>query len=704
MKFALGFILFTQIVAAAESDLMNDLLIVDQINCRLNDRVPTYYNHLLQGGYFNMPSALMGDPGELGAGYTYLPPYRLYNLRLQYSDRLEFSGNYRVFVGVDDENLTCHGFGDFSDKGMNIKIALLKPEESEFRLPGFAIGWEDVLGTRAFRGFYLVATQVSRPYNFECSLGYGIQRIRGFFGGFTWFPFRTSCNSYINGFALCAEYDAIPYHSKKREPHPDGRESKSKINFGVKYRLWNWLDMSASYVRGKELALSSSVFYNFGCTQGFLAKTENPLPYTTPINTHPLGCLRPDDVFVQELHYAFDEQGFLINEVRLSTDRCSNTTLTIKMVNNDYRYERDVRCRLNSLLAGMIPNNIDHVVVVVEGKGFPIEEYHFPMYFVRLYKVKEVGPYELRVVSPICNVTPPRPSSTIYFRNRDLYNFAIFPKNITFFGSAEGKFKYALGAHLNIDGYLWNDVYYNFLFGYIGVSNLYNLRDVDKLNPSQLPNVRTDIVNYLKQDGLTVDVAYFQKNWNVGKGWYSRVAFGIFEVEYGGIANEVLWYPVDSPFAFGVEASIFRKRTYKGLGFTNDVRQLHGYVPYFHKYFFAQYFLSAYYHFYDLDIDIQLKAGKFLANDWGIRTEISHYFPSGMRIYYWYTFTNGHDVVNGQIYYDKGIAISLPIDIFLKHSSKKRWNYGMSAWLRDVGISAENGLSLYRLIQDLREK
>ena len=122
----------------AQCNLLNDLLIVDYWNRKINDRMPVTYNHLLHGGYFQMPSARMGAEGEIGAGFSWVPPYHNYNLRVQLTDRLEVSGNYRVFRGVEDPLLTPFGFGDLSDKGANFKLSLFQPEDSRYRLPGFA--------------------------------------------------------------------------------------------------------------------------------------------------------------------------------------------------------------------------------------------------------------------------------------------------------------------------------------------------------------------------------------------------------------------------------------------------------------------------------------------------------------------------------------------------------------------------------------
>jgi hypothetical protein len=688
-----------------ECDVLTDLMIVDQVNCRLNDRIPVYFNHLLYGGYWSMPSSRMGSEGEIGAGWSEVPPYRNFNLRFQLFRHIELSGNYRVFRGVDDPALSKHGFGDFSDKGANIKCAFWFPEDTNYVIPGFAVGWEDFIGTKAFEARYAVLTQVFPQWNMEASVGYGDKRIGGWFGGISWIPFRASCNPYIKDIALVAEYDAIRYRSKKREPHPKGRSVNSPINFGLKYRLWNHIDFSASCIRGKKCAFSLSSFFPFGTSQGMMPKLQDPLPYRSPINTQPIGPLRPCDALAQDLYFAFGCQGFKVQELWLSRGRCGDQILRVQMENPIWRFEGDLRERLNNLLAYLVPSDVDQVVVEVVADGLPIQEYHYRMEFVRLFGEQKVCPYELKVLSPISEVACGSGACLLYKEWRPRFCYELFPKTYSAFGSAKGKFKYLLGVQLGINGYLWNDWQYSVLLGYPITSDLYDVSDVDKLNPSQLINVRTDSVNYYKQKGLTVDEAYIEKSWNIGCGNYLRGALGLFEEAYGGAACEWLYYPVDSCWAFGIEGAYLRKRTYGGVGFTDVVRKLEHGVPVYIKPFYpSQYFMNFYYNIEALDLDVSFKGGKFLANDWGVRTEGSRYFPNGMRFYAWVTYTNGKDQVNGHRYYDKGVGISIPLDLFLPCSSRKQWGYGMSAWLRDVGAIALTGSPLYHKIRDQREQ
>lgn len=686
-----------------ECRLATDLQIVEYWNQRINERLPVTFNHLLLGGYINMPSARMGNEGEIGFGFASVPPYYNYNLRCQLTDRLEISGNYRVFRGVEDPVLSKFGFGDMSDKGVNVKFSLLCPEESNYILPGLAIGFDDIMGTRNFTSKYIVATKVFLKYNLEVSLGYGIDRFRGFFGGFSWMPFRKCGSPYLKDLSFVAEYDATPYKDSKIERHPKGRDSRSPINVGIKYRLFDHFDFSASYVRGRVAAFSLSTFYNFGMTKGLLPKINDPLPYKAPVNVEPIGFLRPGETVGQDFVYALQDQGLILLASTVYYDACAQKTMRLHVVNPTYALECEVRSRITNILAYLSPSDIEKVVVVMEGDGLPIQEYLFRMPLVRRYAERKMGPHELCIVSPMREVTYlcEKPC-TIFKRDREWFNLEIYPKTNTLFGSSRGKFKCALGIGLGVNGFLFNSVYYTFNLGYLLYTNLHDVKGTDRLNPSQLPNVRTTVVRYFRKRGLTIDQAYLQKNWNLGKGWFSRISFGYFEVEYAGLANEYLYYPVNSAWAIGIEGAIFKKRTTSGLGLTSQVRQLHGFERTYRRFNFAQYYLSLYYDWRNAGIDVKVSAGKFLANDYGVRTEVSRYFPSGMRVTFWYTYTNGHDKVNGHVYYDKGVAISFPMDIFYMHTERERWGYGMSAWLRDVGVSAYTGTGLYEMIRDQR--
>jgi len=696
-----------EMVMSPEDRLISDLAVVEYWNGRLNERMPIYYNNVLSGGYWNMPSARMGHEGEMGFGYSSVPPYLNWNLRCQLIDRLEISGNYRVFRGVEDPVLSQYGFGDFSDKGVNVKFACWHPEDSHYALPGFAIGLEDFMGTCAFKAHYGVLTQVFLKQNLEVSIGYGRHRIHRWFGGFQWLPFRTSELSWLRSLAIVGEYDPIRYKSKRVEPHPKGRKTKFPCNIGIKYRLFDQFDASLSYIRGSKWSFAVSTFYDIGHSKGLLPKVETLLPYRAPANLEPLGSLRTPLVLGQDLLWAFNSRGFMLLEASISLDEKLQKILRLRVWNEVYRLEGDVREQLNGLIANLTPLDVETVIVAIDCEGMPIQEYLFPMITMRSYRQQEMGAYELKILSPLQEASLPLASACdllLFKQHRKAFCWDLLPKTLAYFGSAKGKFKYALGAQAVACGYLWDDLYYSVACGCIAFGDISCIQEQDRLNPSQLINVRTDIMRYYKQKGITLDQAYIQKVWNLGSACYGRLAAGYFEEEYGGCLAEFLYYPVHSPWAIGIECAGLKKRKVNSwFSFTNKIRKLKGFKPTYEDFLGAQYFVNLYYNWQDAHLDFRIKAGKFLANDFGVRYEVSRYFPSGFRVGLWYTHTNGRDKINGQTYYDKGVYISLPLDLFYNHCERAVWKYGMSAWLRDVGVSAYTGTELYNLINENRQ-
>ncbi len=685
-------------------NLFDNLERVNWIN-EANCQIPVTYNHLLQGGYIQMPSTRVGAEGEIGFGYSHVPPYYNWNARVQLLDRLEITINYRIFRGVEDPLLSQFGFGWFSDKGANVKFVVLDPSWCNYCLPGIAIGANDFMGTKSFEGQYIVFTQIFPSYNLEVSLGLGPKRLTDLFGGALWMPFwRSKEWPYLRNLGFVAEWDPVRYHRDYHEPNPFGRVKNSYINWGLKYRLYDFLDFSFSRIRGDAWAASISGYYNFGKKQGFFPKYNDPPPFYSSPRIQSI-CLDPlEDQWTCDISAAFCEQGFEVLDICLSEDACENQTLRIKLINNTWSEECEVHRRITPLIATFVPESISHTIVTLEESVFAIQEYHFPTCFVRDYENRKICNYEYRLLTPYKNVDCIYANryEQLYHQNKDAWNIWVLPRTNTFFGSSKGKFKYSLGVDVNVTGYLFNKVYYSVLIGKNIINDLKCLTGVDLLNPSQLPNVRTDTPLYLKNDGIIVDEMYAQINHNLGCGIYGQVTAGLFEPAYGGVAFETLYYPVGSRFAFGFEAAFMKKRQYTGIGFTNKIRQFDGFKKEYFGFKAFQGFFNFYYDFPVCNIDVHIKAGKFLADDYGARFEVAKSYPSGMRLFAWYTVTNGNDRLNGRTYYDKGVGVTMPMDYFLTFSNRKKLTYSMSAWLRDVGARAYTGDDLYWIIRDQR--
>ncbi len=680
--------------------LCRDLVLVEEIHQQIHDSLPFLFNYQLQGGYFTMPSARMAEVGTLGFSFSYLPPYRLYNLMFQFFSRLEITGNYWLLTGIQDPTFGGSGFGTFSDRAANVKFALLQKRDGIENFPEIAIGWNDFIGSQRFSSFFVVGTKEFLNLNLEVTLGWGNGRIQGFFGGVGWSPFRKFKQKWLNNLTLKAEYDANNYKEYKEE-HPKGKGVKVPVNLGIEYQLFDIFRLQASTIRGKDIAASASISYNLGKTTGIFPKIYDPPIYTNPINIEPIGVLRSKREVGQELAYAFQSQGFDLYNVIEVVNQKREDTLWLKVVNVRYRFEENVQNRILNILASLLPENIKEVTVVIEADGLDVYQYKFHKAQLERYRDQIISEKEVHILSSMKEVTE-RPNIydgyELYRRNKSIWLITFNPRFQNYWGSSTGKFKYDAGFSLGPQGYLFNQMYYDILLSYIISSSSSDMGDRDILNPSQIINVRSDFIRYQQSNSFHVDKAYFQRSWNLKKGWFSRSALGYFEIAYAGMAQEFLYYPVHSNWAIGAQAAVVFKRKYSGLGFQKKIRKLQGIEPTYLPFIGFQYFLDIYYDFKPLNLDFKVSFGQFLAKDKGVKINVARTFQSGLRVGLWYTFTNGKDEVNGKRYFDKGISLSIPIDIFMNQSSRSRLGYGMAAWLRDVGAKAQTGKELYPTI------
>lgn len=684
--------------AHANERLFSDLELIEKINQEINDAPPLFYNTSMMGGYFNMPSARMPKVGIAGIGGAYAPPYTVYGVNFQVLDRIELSANYRIYNGITERNFGHQGFGDDAERIGNVKIGLLTPYDGFPILPFIAVGADDFIGTKRFNSQYVVITKPVLDWNLEWTLGWGRKRMKGFFGGITWTPFRRTAIPVLKDISLVAEYDASDYKDHAHE-HPDGRKVSSRVNAGISFLGWKTLQFSVNSLRGREVAMSASLRYPIGSSDGLFLKVDDPPLY------QPLSILRGEDLFVSKFTAAMSDQGLDLYTIFLSYDVHLEKTLWIKIVNNRYREEKIVRSRIEHVLAALLPENIPSATVVIEADGVPCQSYLYRREDLQRWRLGVMSDFELKTVAPMRNPVK-KPSfeerEDLFQRRKPIWSFTVLPRLLTFFGSASGKFKYNLSLMAYPEGYLFDEVYYRLSISYALASSMSGLGSPDHLNPSKLPNVRTDSMKYFQARSFSVEQAFLQKSWNLNKGWFCRGAMGYFEPAYGGGALEFLYYPVNSNWAVGAEFATVMKRHYQGIKFSRTVRKFHdGHlenVPFVG----IQYFLDLYYNFKPLQLDFLLTTGQFLAKDLGARLEVGRYFKSGLRFALWYTVTNGHDHVNGHTYYDKGFIFSLPFDFFLKQSSRTYLSYGMSAWLRDVGARAATGKSLYWTLQKER--
>ncbi|MCH1430781.1 MAG: YjbH domain-containing protein [Chlamydiales bacterium] len=671
-------------------------------------------NMYLQTGYINTPSARPFPYGSLGAGASNNFPYKTINIVAQPFSHLQVNGNFRIYQEIPSLDLGS-GYGDKSDKGMGLKLLLVDSNDFDAYVPDISVGADDFLGTKAFKSYYGVATKTFLNRKLELSAGYGSGFLKGPFAAIAYSPFQGYLPFLIDQVSFMLEYDPIknrPSPYSRDLDHPAVRDfivnsrgterydhlneklkSKSRFNVGVFTRVGNCLNLSVAWVKGKSVVGQAAFVKDFESIKDLVPRFDRSLPYTAPRNHQNLGSLRKAIDLPYEFNYAFKHQGLQIESVSLLEEE---KQLQLTVSNSTYWSQEECKNRIIHLLATLVPKNINSVKVFIYRKGLVSHVFTFYKDSLVSFREKKTSLSEVSLTSSTQDFSPSKhKDSLLYQRKNEPINFILAPDLLTFWGSSRGKVKYALGLKAILEGHFTNRFFYYLETAYDPLSNLHDLSDTDKNNPSQIINVHSDNSNYIKKRHPRVNQLYLQHHFNPFPKNFLRVSGGYFNVGYGGICTEFLHAPVNSNFAWGAEAAVLKKRSYSGLGLRDTVRKLNHFTPTYEKFLGVQAFLDTYLSIPQINSRVKCSFGQFLAKDKGVQLLFSKDFSSGMTISTWLTVTNGKDYINGSRYHDYGFSISIPLEIFSTKNLKSQWNYGMSAWLRDVGYRSSTGLSLY---------
>ena len=140
---------------------------------------------------------------------------------------------------------------------------------------------------------------------------------------------------------------------------------------------------------------------------------------------------------------------------------------------------------------------------------------------------------------------------------------------------------------------------------------------------------------------------------------------------FGGVSGEMLWKPVNSRLALGVEVNYVRQRDFdQRFGF-QDYDVVTGHV-------------SAYYELGGGYIG-QVDVGQYLAGDKGATFTLSREFENGWRVGGFFTLTDVTAEEFGEGSFDKGINLTIPLGWFLGQPSRQRISTTIRPVQRDGG-------------------
>lgn len=205
---------------------------------------------------------------------------------------------------------------------------------------------------------------------------------------------------------------------------------------------------------------------------------------------------------------------------------------------------------------------------------------------------------------------------------------------------------------------------------------------------SVLPHVRTDAGRYNKFGELALERLTFAWYARPAADVYSRVTIGYIERMHAGVSGELLWKPVESRLALGVELNYTKQRDSDGMfGFGEyDYDIVTGHV-------------SAYYDFGKGYVG-QLDVGRYLAGDVGATLSIDRVFVNGWRVGAFATVTDVSSAEFGDGGFDKGIRFSVPLNWALGNQSKNSLGATLRPTIGDGGARLDVDGRLYDSIRD----
>lgn len=657
-------------------------------------------------GLIDMPSGQVLPDGQMAVGVSSFGGITRTTLTFQATPRLSASFRY---VGIQDWN--TDGFGTYRDRSFDVRYQLKK----EGRIwPSITVGLQDFAGTGIYAGEYVVATKTfdkigSIPGVFTVTAGLGWGRLGSSgsigapFGGprppfdaqsrggspsfDQWFrgqaaPFAGVEWQVNDRWGLKAEYSSDAYEAETVTRSVFTR--KSRFNFGAEYQYSDRLRFGAYYLYGSEFGITAQLQLN---------PKQPPAPTrvlpTAPIEPRPSRASQPqayDTAWSQSENAAQTMrerlkpvlEGYGLTLVSL---KVSASSAELRMRNGTYGAMSVAIGRAARAMAQVLPASVETFRIVPMQQGLAQSAVIMRRSDLEALEFDPQAAEALLAVTGFGAATPNLPGAAV---NGDLY-----PDFSWSFGPYADPSYFDPDNPVRVDAGVKADFKYRpapgwEIGGLVKHRLAGNVSDSARLSNSQLARVRTDGILYARASDTSLENLYVLRQWKPGNDVYARVTAGYLERMFGGISAEVLWKPVASRLALGIEANYVKQRDYSGLGFQS--------------YGVATGHASAYYDFGGGYLG-QVDVGRYLAGDVGGTVTVTREFANGWRVGGFFTLTNVSSAEFGEGSFDKGINLTIPVSWFLGTPGKRTINTTIRPIQRDGGARLSVPGRLYEQVR-----
>lgn len=620
-------------------------------------------------GIMELPTARMLKENSYRVGISQIDPYRYYYLALSPFEGIELSGKVTEILGVaaSSGDPRFSGYGNYKDKSFGARFRIMR--ESKWK-PAVTVDIMDPQGTRLYASQSIVASK--QIYPFDVTVGFG----NGRFGKV---PLSSSDESFkaelfnnpkswlkdgqffwgvqlalSDKYALMMEYSPIRYARQTSDPAQSryfADPPPSPFNVGVRWKPFKWTEIDMSYQRGNQIGINVSAAFDIG--QPLIPLYNKPYREKKEDTANPLH---------QRLVKALQESGF--KSIGIMIDR---NNLWIRVKNDRYYYSTKAIGVIAGIIAEIVPLYFQTIHIALTENEIPLFEFTTTRYDITEWYAERLTSREFFYLSKI--ETTIREMPDMKLEHKSIFGYGIKPVFETYLNDPSGFFKYRLGAEGWMSYYPWKGM--SFVVGLEG----YALNNISTVNEPLDDAIRSDITLY-KTKNLALSRLMFDQIYKMEHETYSRFSGGFLETEYAGFDGEIAKPINKGRFLVGLSGSIVKKREPdSAFGLQDGIKGKT----------YHTLFLNTRLNIPEIDVFIDMKAGRFLGGDKGAKLTISK-FIHGVILYGWYSATDTsvfRDSFN-RGYHDKGIGITIPLMIFKGSDSRTAYNYSISPWTRDV--------------------
>jgi Exopolysaccharide biosynthesis protein YbjH len=652
-------------------------------------------------GLIDLPSGESQADSKFTFSSMIIGPVTRGTMSFQFSERL--SASFRFQNWREWDTLFPEDRGYFRNRSMDIRYQILK--ESQY-VPSLTVGLIDFTGEGLFSSEYIAATKTfGEKLKVTAGLGWGRLGSAGSIGSpfgdrpaledgdkgkpnvDQWFrgdvsPFAGIEYAINDRWTFKAEYSTDNYVLEDETRGLIDRDSP--FNFGIEYQNSPLFRYGMYSMYGSEITFAFHIILD--PKNRLTGGVTGPAP--SPVKERPSRAADPEawdsgwvsqgdagPILRENLAKRLAVDGIVIENLALTA-----TTAQIRIRNSRIDAGPQAIGRTARAMSHVLPASVEvfEIVPVVNGMG------------ASKVTIRRSDLEELEFAGD---------NATLLRQRATITDAGPVPANALGDRGLYPKFRWSLRPALRMSELVKGDLgvvlsaSYDFRPGLVMSGSVYKrlVSNIDRdTSPSNslLPPVRSDRDRYLELGDPALERLTLAWYARPAPDFFSRVTLGYLERMHAGISGEVLWKPVDSNLALGVELNYSRQRdTDGGLGFDEfDYDVVTGFV-------------SAYYEFGNGYVG-QLDVGKYLAGDVGATVSIDRVFVNGWRIGAFATVTDASAEEYGDGAFDKGVRFSIPLDWALGNQNQKSFGATLRPNTGDGGARIDVDGRLYNSIRE----